>query len=93
MYIFTWDEDKNYFNIRKHGISFYEAQEAFFDNQRVITLDTKHTTNSETRYFCFGKINEMIATVRFTIRDNQIRIFGAGYWREGKKRYEEDTNV
>ncbi len=32
-------------------------------------------------------------TVRFTIRDNKIRIFGAGYWREGKKKYEEKNKL
>ena len=26
-------------------------------------------------------------TVRFTWRDGRIRIFGAGYWRKGKKIY------
>ncbi len=27
-------------------------------------------------------------TVRFTYRENVIRIIGAGYWRRGKKIYE-----
>ncbi len=26
---FEWDEEKNKINIRKHNVSFYEAQEAF----------------------------------------------------------------
>lgn len=29
-------------------------------------------------------------TVRFTYRNNKIRIIGAGYWRQGKKVYEEN---
>jgi hypothetical protein len=33
---------------------------------------------------CIGKTGAGILTVRFTYRD-QIRIFGAGYWRKGKK--------
>jgi len=28
---FEWDEKKNLLNIQKHGLSFDEAQEAFFD--------------------------------------------------------------
>ena len=32
-------------------------------------------------------------TVRFTWRDGQIRIFGAGYWRKGRKIYEQIRSV
>jgi len=88
---FEWDEKKSELNKKKHGVSFYEAQEAFFDDKRVITIDEKHSTKDEKRYFCFGRLHEGILTVRFTIRKNRIRIFGVGYWREGKKRYEEEN--
>ncbi|MBI5211156.1 MAG: BrnT family toxin [Elusimicrobia bacterium] len=30
---FDWDEAKNRENIRKHGVSFQEAQTIFFDDQ------------------------------------------------------------
>ena len=85
---FEWDESKNTENLSKHGLSFYEAQDAFFDEKRVILQDEKHSA-SEARYFCIGKTGGGIATVRFTIRDNHIRIIGAGYWRKGKKIYEQ----
>lgn len=86
---FEWDDAKNTLNIEKHGLSFYEAQDAFFDKQRIILQDTKHSSG-EQRYFCIGKtVNGGIATVRFTLRNNHIRIFGAGYWRKGKKIYEQ----
>jgi len=85
---FEWDEGKNTFNIAKHGLSFYEAQDAFFDKQRVILHDPTHSS-VEKRYFCIGKTSRGdIATVRFTIRNGHIRIIGAGYWRKGKKIYE-----
>jgi hypothetical protein len=32
-------------------------------------------------------------TVRFTFRDEVIRIFGAGYWRNGRKIYEKENSV
>ena len=86
---FEWDENKNTINIQKHGVPFEEAQQAFFDEKRVIALDIKHSNDTEKRYFCFGKINNMIITVRFTLREDKIRIFGAGYWREGRKKYYE----
>jgi uncharacterized DUF497 family protein len=85
---FEWDESKNRENEMKHGISFEDAQHAFLDIKRVILHDEKHS-DTEQRFFCIGKIVKGIATVRFTMRDSNIRIFGAGLWREGKKIYEE----
>ena len=90
---FEWDEKKDLYNRRKHGISFYEAQDAFFDSNRVITLDVRHSMEREKRYFCFGKIGGTVLTVRFTIRGDKIRIFGAGYWREGKNIYENENQI
>lgn len=84
---FEWDNNKNIENQEKHKISFEKAQFAFFDNRRIIIKDEKHS-QSEDRYFCLGKIEEGIVTVRFTMRDNNIRIFGAGFWRSGRKEYE-----
>ena len=79
---------KNAANATKHGLSFYEAQDAFFDKNRVILQDTKHSS-VEKRYFCIGKTAAGgIATVRFAIRNNHIRIIGAGYRRKGKKLYD-----
>jgi len=85
---FEWDENKNSENKAKHKVSFEKAQDAFFDVNRIILEDVKHSV-SEKRYFCIGKTDEGILTVRFTMRGPNIRIFGAGYWRQGKKRYEE----
>jgi len=85
---FEWDDTKNRLNAEKHGVSFYEAQEAFFDDQRLILEDANHSS-SEKRYFCIGKTaNGAIATVRFTKRNGHIRIIGAGYWRKGKNLYD-----
>lgn len=85
---FEWDDSKNLANKAKHGLSFYEAQDAFFDKHRVILLDKKHSSK-EKRYFCIGKTaSGDIATVRFTLRNSQVRIIGAGYWRKGKESYD-----
>lgn len=90
---FEWDEKKNLENQRKHQVSFEEAQYVFLDRDRVIAKDLVHSEMEE-RYYCFGldQAQEGILTVRFTYRENKIRIFGAGYWRKGKKVYEE-TNA
>jgi uncharacterized DUF497 family protein len=88
---FQWDDAKDELNQQKHGISFTEAQRAFLDKYRVIAEDLEHSDEKEQRYFCFGEVNESIVTVRFTTRKNSIRIIGAGYWRKGKKIYEEEN--
>lgn len=89
---FEWDEQKNKENIQKHGVSFYVAQYAFADSKRVILEDLKHGQH-EKRYYCLGNVNGGIITVRFTWRKDVIRIFGAGYWRKGRKIYEEENHL
>jgi len=89
---FEWDDQKNLENIDKHKVSFEVAQEAFFDSNRIIIIDEKHSKNEE-RFFCIGNDGSGIITVRFTIRNGSIRIFGAGYWREGKDIYEKEHSL
>ena len=86
-----WDTAKNEANIAKHGVSFYEAQRAFLDPARLIYEDLEHSEH-EKRYFCFGRVGEGVLTVRFLYRDKRIRIIGAGYWRKGRRIYEESTH-
>ena len=86
--IFEWDPRKDRENQQKHGVPFEVAQYAFADPDRVIAEDLTHSQD-EQRFFCFGMIGECILTVRFTVRGNTIRILGAGYWRKGKRIYED----
>jgi len=88
---FDWDAAKDRINRLKHGVSFALAQTAFFDPRRVIAEDLEHS-GTEQRYFCFGRVGEGIMTVRFTHRAGHIRIFGAGYWRKGKRIYEQHNS-
>lgn len=88
---FEWNEDKFDENQTKHGVSFYAAQQAFLDPNRLIVKDVEYSID-EQRYYCFGKIDNGILTVRFTMRGHKIRIIGAGYWRKGKKLYEQERN-
>ncbi len=89
---FEWDEEKDKENQAKHGVSFVMAQQAFLDPNRVIAEDTAHSTG-ENRYYCMGRVGEGTLTVRFTYRGNVIRIYGAGYWRKGRKTYEEQNKI
>jgi uncharacterized protein len=87
---FEWDSAKDRANRAKHGVSFKLAQTAFVDPRRVIAEDLEHSA-AERRYFCFGMVAGGVMTVRFTYRESRVRIFGAGYWRKGKRIYEQQN--
>ena len=89
---FEWDEEKDKENQVKHKVSFSLAQRAFLDPYRVIVENVNHSTEEE-RFYCIGRVNDGIMTVRFIYRGNVIRIHGAGYWRKGRKIYEEQNKI
>lgn len=89
---FEWDPVKDLDNQQKHRVSFAEAQFAFADSMRVIAEDLEHSTK-EKRYYCFGRVDRGVMTVRFTYRGGVIRIFGAGFWRKGKAIYDRENQV
>ena len=70
-------------------MSFEEARKAWLDPHRVAAKDKRYSSAAEQRYFLFGKVDGDVLTVRFTRKADAIRIIGAGYWREGRDRYEE----
>ncbi len=89
---FEWNAKKDQDNQEKHGISFAKAQLAFADQRRVLAADMSHSS-SEKRQYCFGWVEGGVLTVRFTFRNNIIRIFGAGYWRKGRQIYERENQI
>lgn len=89
---FEWDSRKDRENLEKHGVSFAQAQLAFADSKRILAEDQSHSS-TEKRHFCFGEVGQGILTVRFTYRNDVIRIFGAGYWRKGKQIYERENKI
>jgi len=89
---FEWDDAKDRENLGKHGVPFSRAQFAFADPKRVIAQDFAHS-QSEPRFYCFGRVDDGVMTVRFTYRNDMIRIIGAGYWRKGKAIYEQENKI
>ena len=89
---FAWDAEKDRENRQKHGVSFVLVQYTFADPSRVLVKDVT-LSQHEARFFCFGRVGEGILTVRFRYREGVIRIFGAGYWRKGKKVYEQENQI
>jgi hypothetical protein len=90
--IFEWDALKDLDNRLKHGVSFREARHAFNDPNQIVLRDDSHSL-SEFRYYCLGlnKEKTRVLTVRFTYRKGEIRIFGSGYWRRGRRIYEKEV--
>lgn len=89
---FEWDDGKDRENRIKHGVSFETAQFAFIDGKRIVAEDLEHS-RMEKRFYCFGRVGDGILTVRFTLREDAIRIIGAGYWRKGKALYEKENQI
>ena len=88
---FIWDIERELINIQKHGVDFVVAARAFKDPKRKIFIDSKHSGREE-RFFCIGRVEGRVLTVRFIYRGGKIRIFGAGYWRKGARYYEKEDN-
>jgi uncharacterized DUF497 family protein len=56
-------------------------------DSRRIAVDAARSER-EPRLFCLGMVDGRVLTVRFTWRDNRIRIIGAGHWHKGRQAYE-----
>ncbi len=77
--IFEWDDIKNKTNLKKHGISFEEAQTVFFDDNAIEFDDPDHSFDEE-RYLLLGFSQMLkILVVCHCYRDNEstIRIISA----------------
>ena len=76
---FDWDEDKNQSNIKKHGVSFEQAQYVFFDENAIVEYDDEHSVD-EDRFVIIGTdLDFKILMVCHCIRKNDeiIRIISA----------------
>ena len=89
---FEWDERKNQANVKKHGISFEEAQTVFFDPLTKVAEDSDHSAN-EDRFIAVGHSSfhrALLVVHCFRERDSLIRIISARkLTKTEKKQYEE----
>ncbi|MHC5036767.1 MAG: BrnT family toxin [Planctomycetota bacterium] len=79
MMIFTWDRTKEIKNVRKHGVSFIEAQTCFLDPNARIISDPDHSLEEE-RFVLMGmSIKFRILVVPHTYEEDSetIRIISA----------------
>ncbi|MBI3738873.1 MAG: BrnT family toxin [Chloroflexi bacterium] len=86
---FEWDEDKAGSNLQKHGVTFQEAAEVFFDpfyQTGDATVDVK-----EEREFIMGyTFSQRLLLAVYTERGDRTRIVSARFaTRTERKSYEE----
>jgi len=74
---FEWDDQKALENVEKHGVSFGEATEVFYDPNAIEGEDVEHSHN-ESRFFIIGYSTNRILFVVFAERlGSVIRIISA----------------
>ncbi|MCL1805004.1 MAG: BrnT family toxin [Clostridiales bacterium] len=77
--LFSWDDNKNNANIRKHGVSFVEAMTVFDDDNAMYKADVDHSAQEE-RFIIMGlSTNLRLLVVCHCYRESStvIRIFSA----------------
>jgi len=91
---FVWDTRKNAMNRKKHGISFEEAQDVFYDENAIRYFDPDHSED-EDRFLMLGmsaRLRLLVVSHFYMENDSTIRIISArkatkreetAYWREG----------
>lgn len=75
---FEWDPEKERLNVRKHGLSFAEAQTLFTSNVDYLELFDGAHSETEDRFVAIGPIRRGLSLVVFTERSGStIRIISA----------------
>ena len=76
---FVWDPHKNRINLRKHGVSFEEAQTAFHDENAKVYFDPDHS-ETEDRFILLGmsfQLRVLVVCHCYRESENVIRIISA----------------
>jgi len=76
---FEWDERKNRENIKKHGVSFEEAQTVFLDENAIRYYDPDHSL-SEDRFILLGisfKLRALVVCHCYRQDDTVLRLISA----------------
>jgi len=76
---FEWDKRKEKTNIKKHGVSFEEAQAVFFDENAIQFFDPDHS-DDEDRFILLGisfKLRILVVCHCFRESEGIIRIISA----------------
>ncbi len=75
---FEWDKEKAESNLKKHGVSFAEAETVFGDLSAKLFFDDEHSIDEKREFIVgYSKMNRLLV-VYFTEREDRIlRIISA----------------
>ena len=91
---FTWDENKNQINQKKHKVSFEEAKTVFDDEEAIVFDDPEHSWEEE-RFLIIGftaKVRLCIVSHCYRANDSIIRIISARKATASEKAYYNEEN-
>jgi hypothetical protein len=77
--LFAWDGEKNQANIKNHGVSFEEAQTAFYDENATVYYDPDHSED-EDRFILLGmsfRLHVLVVCHCYRESESIIRIIAA----------------
>ena len=95
--MFTWTEDKNQLNKKKHGFYLSDIVDVFDDPHLIEWYDKEHSSIDEDRYICLGRLQDtVILFVVFTEQSDDIHLIMARKAEPPEERlyyahYEEET--
>jgi len=88
---FEWDEAKSEACFTQRGFDFAYVVRAFFDPNRVVQADTRHSYG-EDRYHLTGMIDQRLFVVFYTPRHDAMRVISARKANQREvKHYENST--
>lgn len=74
---FEWDAEKAALNLKKHGVSFEEAESVFMDAFGLEELDEEHS-QTEVRWLLIGLSSSLRVLVNvYTERGSKIRLISS----------------
>ena len=87
---FEWDKRKAEINLRKHGISFDEAQSVFVDDLSIAIPDPDHSTEEERSVIIGISRSGHTLVVCYVERNDAVRLISARRaTRAGRGKYEQ----
>lgn len=87
---FEWDEAKSETCFQERGFDFAYAARAFFDPDRIIQADTRHSYGEE-RYQLMGKIERRLFVVVYPPKHGAMRIISARKASQREVKHYEDS--
>jgi uncharacterized DUF497 family protein len=87
---FEWDEAKSETCFQERGFDFAYAARAFFDPDRIMQADTRHSYGEE-RYQLMGKIEQRLFVVVYPPKHGAMRIISARKANQREVKHYEDS--